>query len=148
MTRPEPLPDTWYSRDFLVLREVARRIEAAESLQTGAIAETLGMDPKVAGRAGSRLKEDGFVKGGESTGAGVTRFTDLTAKGRREVGQWPSPDAAADRLLAALDAAIAKAPEGEQKGRLQKAREALGGMTRDLFVDLVGGAIRGELPLP
>lgn len=145
VTRPEPLADTWYARDFLILREVARRIEAGESLQTSDIAETLGIDPRVAGKAGSRLKEDGFVKGGEAMGRGVIRFIDVTARGRREVGQWPSPDTAADRLMAALEQAIDRAPEGEQKTRLQKIRDGFLGAGRDLIVDIASGVITGQI---
>jgi hypothetical protein len=103
------------------------------------------MDPAIVGKAGTRLLEAGYLTGTEAAGMGVILFGDLTSQGRREVGQWPSPDAAADRLLAALDAAIEKSPEGDQKGRLQRAREALGGMTRDLLVDVAGSVVRGEI---
>jgi hypothetical protein len=123
VTRPEPLPDTWYARDFLVLREVARRAEAGESLLRDDIAEALGMEARVVGKARSRLKEDGLLDGREGAGEEVLLFGDLTGKGRRAVGQWPSPDIAADRLLAALESTIVRAPEGEQKTRLQKIRD-------------------------
>ncbi len=145
MTRPQPLPDTWYSRDFLVLREVARRVESGESLQAGDIARELGMDWLVVGKAGSRLKDDGYLTAGEAMGRGVTRFIDVTAKGRREVGQWPNPDVAADRLVAALQAAVEKAPTEEAKGKARRALEAVTGAGRDFLIDVASGVVTGQI---
>ncbi|MCA0143765.1 hypothetical protein [Blastococcus sp. LR1] len=145
MTRPEPLPDTWFSRDFLILREVARRVEAGESLQATDVAQALDMDPRVVGKAGFRLKEDGFLKGGEAMGRGVIRFIDVTAQGRREVGQWPSADVAADRLMAALEQAIVNAPDEEQRTRLQKVRDGLTKAGRDVIVGIATGVATGQL---
>ena len=59
MTRPEPLPDTWYSRDLLVLRELARCLEAVEPTDIEAIAEALDMDTGLFVSAGRRLLEAG-----------------------------------------------------------------------------------------
>jgi Mn-dependent DtxR family transcriptional regulator len=145
VTRPQPLPDTWYSRDFLVLHEVARRVEADESLQASDIAEALGMDPKIVGKAGTRLKEDGYLIGAEAMGHGVIRFFDVTAKGRREVGMWPSPDVAADRLLAALQAAVANAPTEEAKGKARRALDAVTSAGRDFLVDVASGVVTGQI---
>lgn len=102
------------------------------------------MEPKVAGKAGSRLKEDGYLTGGEAMGAGVIRFFDVTAKGRREVGLWPSPETAADRLMAALEQAIEQA-EGEQKTRLQKVRDGLAKAGRDVIIGIASGVATGQI---
>ena len=144
MTRPEPLPDTWFARDLLVLREVARRVEADESLQTSDIADALGLDPKVVGRAGTRLKEDGYVKGGEAMGAGVIRFFDVTAKGRREVGQWPSPDAV-DRLISALERAIDDASDDDKRSRLRRLAESVKDAPREVVTSILAAAIGSGL---
>ena len=48
---------------------------------------------------GETLIDAGFVEG-MGTDWGLVAFTKLTPAGRREVGLWPSPDIAADRLLA------------------------------------------------
>jgi hypothetical protein len=147
VTRPEPLPDQWYSRDLLVLREVARAFAADPQATPEAedIAETLGLDEDLVGLIGESLKDAGYVDGISTASDGIIIFTKITPVGRREVGLWPSPEAAADRLLAALDEAIERAPEGEQRTRLQQARGALGKLTRDVLVGVASGAITGGL---
>ena len=145
VTRPEPLPDTWYTRDFLVLREVGRRVEAGEPLGVDDIATALGLARDVVGKAGSRLKEEGYLKAGEAMGIGAVRFFDLTAKGRREVGQWPSAETAADRLIAVLEQRIMSAPNDEERTRWQKLRDGFLGAGRDVVVDITSAVLTGQI---
>jgi hypothetical protein len=71
--------------------------------------------------------------------------TDIAAKGQREVGQWPSPDTAADRLLATLETAVEKAPTEEAKSRAKRALEAVRGAGRDFLVDVASGVVTGQI---
>lgn len=143
MTRPEPLPDIWYHRDLLVLREVARRVETGDDLDIDAVADSLAMDPDTVASAGERLEEDGYLADSIKVDIGVIRFHRVTAKGRREVGQWPSPEIAADRLVAALQAAVDDAPEGPEKTRRQKVMEAVTGMGREFIVGVATNMASG-----
>jgi len=68
----------------------------------------------------------------------------VTAAGRREVGQWTSPDTAADRLMAPLQPAIDRA-DGDQKRRLQEVRDGLLGTGRDVIVDLAAAVIARQV---
>jgi hypothetical protein len=146
VTRPEPLPDTWYSRELPVLREVARLAEQGDiNVAADVIAQALGMPQSVVARAGVLLEEDGYLADIITAwGTGAIRFGKVTPKGRREVGQWPSPDAAADRLMAALEQAIDDA-EGEQKTRLQKVRDGLAKAGRDVVIGIASGVATGQL---
>lgn len=134
----DSLPDIWFSRDLPILREVARRVEAGdESLDAKEIATTLGMDRKTVEDAGMRLEEDGYLADGVSAmGTGILRFERVTAKGRREVGQWPNADVVADRLLAALQAAVDQAPEGPEKTKRRQVLEVVAAAGRDFAVQL------------
>jgi len=149
VTRPEPLPDTWYSRDFLVLLEVARRFAddpTTSRVEAGDIADTLGLDHAMVCAIGGTLRDAGFVDGiGVDQVPGLIIFTHLTPTGRREVGMWPSPEVAADRLLAALDAAIANAPTEEAKGKARRVLDAFTSAGRDLLVDVAGGVVTGQI---
>ncbi|WP_369132025.1 hypothetical protein [Modestobacter sp. I12A-02662] len=122
-------------------------MEEGEPLSSRDVAAALGLDVAVVGRVGRRLADDGLLTSismglASST---IAVFTEVTAKGRREVGQWPSPDVAADRLMAALDQAIERAPEGEQRTWLQKARSGLVGAGRDVVVDLTAAIISRQV---
>lgn len=147
MTRLDPLPDQWFSRDALVLQEVAHAFEADLDARPAApdIADALGLDCATVERIGVLLRDAGFVEGIDTDQGGIVLFTALTPAGRREVGLWPSPDNAADRLLAAVDEALERAPEGEQKTRLQKVRDGLLGISRDLLVDIASGVLTKQV---
>jgi hypothetical protein len=147
VTRPEPLPDQWYSRDLLVLREVARAFAADPTTNRVAVetvAGALDVDEAIVSAVGETLIDAGFVDG-MSTDWGLIAFTKLTPAGRREVGLWPSPDIAADRLLAVLQAAVHNAPEGEPKRRARRVLDAFVAAGRDFAVDVAAGVTTGQL---
>jgi hypothetical protein len=109
------------------------------------VVEALQLPFEVAARAGQRLKDDGYLDGMESAEHGVIGFTNVTAKGRREVGQWPSADTAADRLIAALEAAVEKAPTEEAKSRARRILDGFRAAGRDFAVDVASGIVTGQI---
>lgn len=148
MTRPEPLPDQWYSRDLLVLREIATVLSSDPDAHVDVdhLAEKFGLDQRTASAVTGTLRDAGFIDGMEVEDLpGLVIVTKLTPAGRREVGLWPSPDTAADRLMAALEQAIEQAPEGPQKTRLKKIRDGFLSAGRDLIVDVAGGVLTGQI---
>jgi hypothetical protein len=97
------------------------------------------------GARGAHLVDAGLINCMEVAELpGVVIVTELTPAGRREVGLWPFPDTAADRLMAALGQAIERAPQGPQKTRLQKIRDGFLSAGRDLIVDVAGGVLTGQ----
>ncbi|MGY1826243.1 hypothetical protein [Blastococcus sp. SYSU DS0541] len=118
MTRPELLPDTWFSRELPVLIEAVRHFDASnQPLPTDTIADSLGWDVDQVGAAVRRLERVGLLEElGVGLGtAGGDYVARVSADAYRATGAWPTPEIAADRLLAALQAAVDKAPEGEAK---------------------------------
>lgn len=104
------------------------------------------MDWELVADIGTVLKDAGFVDGLDTDQTGIIVFTNLTTQGRREVGLWPSANSMADRLLPALEAAIARTLEGEGKTRLERARDAFLGMTREIVVGVATNVTTEQIP--
>jgi hypothetical protein len=149
VTRPEPLPDQWYTRDLLVLREIADRLAVQREHRVDIddeMAERYGLDQDRLSAITGTLRDAGFIDGIDVAQLpGLAIVTTLTPLGRRQVGLWPSPEATADRLIAALEQAIEQTPEGEQKTRLQGIRDWLGKAGRDVVVGIASGVATGQL---
>lgn len=148
MDRPEPLPDQWYSRDLLVLRDIAQALAVVPTARVDVLdlADRLGLDVVTVSAITGTLRDAGFIDGIEvGELPGLAAVTHLTPAGRREVGLWPSPETAADRLMAALEQAIERAPDGEQKTRLQKIRDGFLSAGREFLVDVASGVLTGQI---
>ena len=72
-------------------------------------------------------------------------LTGVTERARREVGQWPTPDAWVDRLVQALERAAAEEPDQEKRSLLMKAADLIGGVARDVAVKVASGVITGAM---
>jgi len=143
----DQLEDTWSRRELPLLREAAGRLEAGETnLYVSALAEELAMDPNQAQLAVDALSDDGYLDGVRVEEIrGPVVVTHISAKARRELGQWPSGEVGADRLMAALDSLIAQA-KPDDRSRLEKIRDGLVGAGRDLVVSVAAAVITGQIP--
>jgi hypothetical protein len=65
----------------------------------------------------------------------------LTERGRRTVGVWPS-DNVYDALLDLLGERIQTEADGEEKSKLQRFRDTVQGMSRDVVVGLMTEAVK------
>src|SRR4051812_4319198 len=131
----KPLADVWASRDYPVLVEVARRVDAGErSVRIEDVEETLGMSFEEVTRAALALERRGLLTTDGTDQWPVAFIENLSGDAYPLTGLHPSPESIADGLLATLDDAIEKASDGDKKTRLKRAREALGAMGRDLLV--------------
>lgn len=143
----EPLPDLWHSCDLPVLREAARRLTSRHApIPLDEIEQALELTEKQVSQSARRLGTGEYVKISEGLG-GVTHFNGLSAKGLREVGNWPTPETALDRMIAALEA-IAKntdAPE-DDRTRARKALDGLAEAGRHIGLSVAAAAITGQLP--
>jgi hypothetical protein len=148
MTRPELLSDRWFSRDLPVLIEAVRHFDTTnQPLAAGTVAKQLGWDEETAKAAVRALARGGHVSElGVGLTAGGDYIGEVSAEAYREAGAWPSPDTAADRLLAALQAAVDKAPEGsEAKTRARRILEGVVAAGRDFAVDVASGVVTGQI---
>jgi len=150
MDMPERLDDLWSARDYPVLVAVARRLrEAPRPLMSHELAEVTGLHhQEVVGALTNLGHRHLDVRDASSEGVRDNYVVGIMPAGLEAVGQWPSPDAAADRLVAALNAMIDATADGSPKqSRLKAARDGLLAAGRDVIVDVAGAAITGRLPM-
>ena len=69
--------------------------------------------------------------------------TMVTERGRRELGTWPSADLVLEQLFGALEAAAAREPQEEAKGKIRATVEYLGGAGRDIAVQALAARLGG-----
>lgn len=61
---------------------------------------------------------------------------DVTDDARLAVGQWPSPESVADRIVAELVEAADREPDERKRTKLRAAAETLGSLGRDLLINV------------
>ena len=133
------MESTWEPRDLPVLDAIVRYFDEQDSAEipdAGTFARITGMDPGQVGRA-VRALSPRFVKTGPGLG-GLTEvpIMGVTDEARQAVGQWPTPEAVADRIVAALQEAAEREPDQGKRTKLRAAAETLGSFGRDLLVNV------------
>lgn len=146
----EKLPDVWSTRDYPVLLAVGRlTAESTRPITTQQVASEADIELPAVIKAVEVLADRYLLASDISTYDGPNYLVSgLTDDGRREVGQWPSDEAAADRILEAITTLLERDDTPEQtKNWLIKTRDSLAGMGRDVLTQLAGAALRGPLGL-
>ena len=134
------MESTWEQRDLPVLDAIVRYFDeddSAEIPDVETFAKLTGMDPGQVGRA-VRALSPRFVKTGPGLG-GLTEvpIMGITEEARQVVGQWPTPESVADRIVVALLQAADREPDERKRTKLRAAADALGGFSRDLLVNVI-----------
>ena len=136
---------TWYERDLPVLSAIVTFFEerSGEFPQVFDIADATGMDAETVFRScraldGEYIDLRMVMAGDDPTPHSIHS---VTAEARRAVGQWPSADAWADRIVRGLDDAADKEPDEAKKSKLRAAAEAMGGFGREVLVEVLAGGI-------
>ena len=125
---------TWEDLAVPILAWVANH-EGASSIDTKVLAEELGVAKQLVDREAKRLRQAGYLDGGTNFG-GTIVLPELTERGLRSVGVWPSENSF-DDMLAFLDSRIAAGADPEERSRLTAVREAVASLGRDLGVNLL-----------
>src|SRR6478736_5793934 len=122
--------DTWTTRDLPVLKPAVELFEQhGHGPSASAIETRTGFDSETVQRALRALyTEPYFEKGGGSWGAGLIMVGVPTSTALRVAGQWPSPEAQLERLIAAIEsAADDDSREDEERGRFRQLALSLRG---------------------
>jgi hypothetical protein len=138
--------DTWTAYELPVLTYLVERFESADThdVQVAEIAQALNLTPVEVGRSLRKLADAAppYVK--VYAPAAELRdpdtVYDVTERARRAVGQWPTPESVADRLVAVLTDAAERVPDEEKRGLLRRTAVWLGGAGRDFAVE-IGAAV-------
>ncbi|MDP9824065.1 hypothetical protein [Nocardioides massiliensis] len=144
------LPDRWHSRDFPVLLEAARLLDAGEMpVSSDDIAANVGFDEDDIIAALQALH--GTYTTGEALDSlgGVLGFfiTGLTERGRRATGLWPDEEQAADALVELLTKAGDKVQDEEDASALKRAGRLLRGVPASVLADVTAALIRQQTGL-
>jgi hypothetical protein len=138
------VPPTWEDRDLPVLRAVVEIYEQTMTLvSVSQIEEFTGFsqgDVQRAVRALADSKEDFFEADLEFDGT-TMKVKPPTGAARRAAGNWPTPDALADRLVAAFNQAADEAATLEQRSKLKELGLWAAGAGRALVVEIVAKMI-------
>ena len=141
----DQLDDVWATRNYPLLCEITRRIDGGErSLTVKSIAAAIRMDEEEAYRGAAALERRGFITGrspGGSDTPKVLRVIDVSASAYLITGLHPDGDDALSRLIAGLRGAADMHPDEDERGRLRRAADALGGVARDIGVQVVTAVI-------
>jgi len=97
-----------------------------------------------------QLGDHGYIDTVTATGMGqpaqIARIDRVTEKGLRATGAWPDDaELLADRVLAALVERAENEPDPEKQSKVEAALKAVGGISRDVLVDVLGAAIKSTI---
>ncbi len=146
-----PLPPTWATRELPILAVALRRMDAGEYfVDLEGLRQELGL-PVDQMRLGVTALAEAWPPylSVSSTSGGpdqIGGFVDqISERARRELGTWPSPDGVLERLVAALEQAAAGEPRSDRKRRLRVAAEALGGVAREVVVNVLSAQLGSQV---
>jgi hypothetical protein len=139
------MDSTWEGRDLPVLDAVVRLFdEDVDAMPDVAqIAKLTGREPAEVHRA-LRALEGVFIRVPEmSVGASAEDYyvDGVTPLARQAVGQWPSPELWADRIISGLQEAAEREQDPARRSRLRATAEGLAGFGRDVLVGVLSGGI-------
>src|SRR3954468_16878902 len=112
MSTPQPLADTWFTRDLPVLRAIVRLIDepaTGSAPYLGAVVPASGLPKPQVVSAAKALVDAGLVEALTNYAGEIVRFTAVSGEARRLAGLWPTPQGEWDRLLEQLEARAAGA---------------------------------------
>jgi hypothetical protein len=139
--------DTWTTRDLPVLDAAVTLVDAQPFVGTPLreLAEAAGVSTDGAIAALRALETAGLVEV-QWGSARHARVTNVSGEARQLVGAWPTPESYADRLTQELDRRIDQTSDDDERGRLEKMRDAAIGMGRGLFVDVTAAVLTRQIP--
>ena len=137
---------TWNDRDLPVLRAIVEHFDnpKAGPLRWPDVADLSGVDVETAERAlwALRRAEPPYIEGQTvDQEAAPIMVYGVTERAMVVAGQWPSPEAAVDELVATLAEAAEAEPDEDKRSKLKAAAQALGSVGRDIAIGWATGMI-------
>jgi DNA-binding Lrp family transcriptional regulator len=139
---------TWATLERPILETVAKHDDDVRGLSSDDVVLETGLPVAAVQRAIKRLVDAGYLEGiaamtQESTGPEYMNLH-LPEAGLREVGTWPGDPY--DALLAIVARQLDTERDPERRGRLQKLRDGLLGVGRDVVTGVLTAYTSGQLP--
>jgi hypothetical protein len=138
--RRSEMESTWETRDLPVLDAIVHYFDEHDGPEIPDVepfAKLTEMEPGHVARA-VRALSPRFIKTQATLGGLMdVAIMGITDEARQVVGQWPTPESVADRIVAALLEAADREPDERKRTKLRAAADALGGFSRDLLVNVI-----------
>lgn len=142
----ESLPDTWHTRDLPVLRAIVKQYDATtQTVPHQDIEAATGFDYADVQRACIALDRAGYVDTTGSLQTRARRIGNPSAEARRLTGQWPTPESAADRMLAALEQIAENGTTEDERSGARKVLDGFSNAGRQVAISVAGAVITGGL---
>ncbi len=138
----------WTERDFPLLEAIAA-IEAAgaKSVSTHELASRLGIERQAVWQGLQALADAEYITWKQADGGmgadKILTLPRLRERGLQATGQWPADGYAA--LLAELDIRIHQEEDVDKRSRLERLRDGVVGVGRDVAADVVAAVIKGQM---
>jgi hypothetical protein len=138
----QPPPDVWTTRDFPVLREVVQRFDRGDNAVWGQdVAAALSMSPEDVHRSGRALKRRGLVEALIPLKGPAVQFANVSGEAYLLTGLHPNGDDAVSQLVSALRQAADQVADPEEKSKLRKLADGVGGVSRDVLANVLAAVI-------
>ncbi|GAA1072942.1 MULTISPECIES: hypothetical protein [Tsukamurella] len=136
------MADTWNTRDLPVLRAAVEFYdEHGHSPMANELAQLTGFEEKDVQRALRALALEPFFDDVMYVASGDVIVGAPTGNALRVVGQWPTPEAQLDRLIAAIEAVAAdEAQPEEERSKARQLGMSLKGALYQVAIGALGGA--------
>lgn len=135
---------TWEARDLPVLAAVVSICDEDDwgVAEPGSIAERTGLAVDQVERALWKLNGERppFFEVSEASTFEAREIVSVgspSGHAQRTVGAWPTPESLVDRMIIALQEAAASAESEEERSRLQRAADAVGGVGKGVVTGVV-----------
>src|SRR6266516_223439 len=141
----ERLDEVWITRDYPVLCEVTRRIDAGDfHVHQDVVAEATHLEPDEVKRAAAALERRGLVT--LAAGMGPVRFAEVSGEAYLITGLHPDADDALSRLVQLLQQAAEQTGDKDERSRLRRAADGLLGVSRDVMTGVLTAYLSAQLP--
>ncbi len=143
--------DTWHDVEYPLLRAIAEEWEAGHAqLGNGVLVEKTGLDKDVVDRSLERLLAASYIDGIDVPDASTVYVQllriQLTERGLRAVGQWPSEDHY-ESLLGLLETRIDQEPDDRAGHWLRTLRDALADAPAGVATSFLSAWLQSRLGL-
>ena len=149
MTTPQPLADTWFTRDLPVLRAIVRLIDEpphGSAPYLGAVVPASGLPKPQVVSAANALVTAGYCEALTNHAGEIVRFTAVSGEARRLTGLWPTPQSEWERLVEQAQARATGAMTDVERDRWRAFADAAVAIGPDDGALLMSALIGGYVP--
>ncbi|WP_143267843.1 hypothetical protein [Amycolatopsis alba] len=142
------MDDSWYSRELPVLEAVVGKFEEYTSgtyPEVSDLVESTGFKMDQVIKALDALDGE-YLEVRRGVGNPAKWYVPrIFSSARRAVGQWPTGENLADRVIAAIDETANNTSDPIAKGRLKKVSETLGGAAKEILTKALAEVVARQV---